>query len=77
MKTFGLRGGYEPWNSLEAFNKAKKAKLDGVQLDVWLTSDNKLAVIHGGLNGEIFTGADQGNLNLHDFIFYKTFDELK
>tara|TARA_B110000285_G_C14738080_1_gene429526 strand:+ start:99 stop:314 length:216 start_codon:yes stop_codon:yes gene_type:complete len=53
MKTLGLRGGYKPWNSLESFKKAKEAKLDGVQLDVWLTADNKLAVLHGGTIGEI------------------------
>ena len=53
MKTLGLRGGYQPWNSLESFKKAKEAKLDGVQLDVWLTADNKLAVLHGGPIGEI------------------------
>ena len=53
MKVYGHRGGFLPYNSLESFKKAKDEQIDGVELDVWLTTDNQLAVIHGGDHGEI------------------------
>ena len=33
-------------NTLEAFKKAEKMKADGVELDVQLTKDGELVVIH-------------------------------
>lgn len=38
--------GYEPENSLIAFQKAIDLKADGIELDVHLSSDGKLVVIH-------------------------------
>lgn len=38
--------GYAPENTLEAFQKAVDMKADGVELDVQLTKDDKLVVIH-------------------------------
>ncbi len=38
--------GYEPENTLESFSKAVDMKADGVELDVQLTSDGELVVIH-------------------------------
>jgi len=40
MKVYGHRGGFLPYNSLESFKKAKDEQIDGVELDVWLTTDN-------------------------------------
>ena len=39
MKTYGLRGGWKPYNSLDSFIMAKDMRLDGVQVDVWLSKD--------------------------------------
>lgn len=46
--TFGHRGasGYEPENTLIAFQKAIELKADGIELDVHLSSDGVLVVIH-------------------------------
>lgn len=47
-KIWGHRGasGYAPENTLEAFSLAAEQKADGVELDVQLTKDGKLVVIH-------------------------------
>ena len=38
--------GYAPENTLEAFQKAVEMGADGVELDVQLTKDGELVVIH-------------------------------
>ena len=38
--------GYEPENTLRSFKKAIELKSDAIELDVQLTKDNKLVVIH-------------------------------
>lgn len=47
-KIWAHRGasGYVPENTLEAFQKAADMKADGVELDVQLTKDGELVVIH-------------------------------
>ena len=47
-KIFGHRGasGYAPENTLEAFRLAAEMKADGVELDVQLTRDGEIVVIH-------------------------------
>ncbi|KYN95675.1 glycerophosphodiester phosphodiesterase [Plasmodium gaboni] len=40
-----------PENSLFSFKKALDANVDGVELDVWLTNDNKVIVLHGTEDG--------------------------
>lgn len=47
-KVWAHRGasGYAPENTLEAFELAEKMKADGVELDVQMTCDGELAVIH-------------------------------
>ncbi|KAI4835935.1 glycerophosphodiester phosphodiesterase [Plasmodium brasilianum] len=40
-----------PENSLYSFKKALDNKIDGVELDVWLTKDNEVVVIHGTDDG--------------------------
>lgn len=51
MQRLGHRGamGYCPENSLASFTKALELGCDGVELDVWLTRDEKLVVRHDGL----------------------------
>ncbi|WP_416841958.1 glycerophosphodiester phosphodiesterase [Flavobacterium sp. LB3P122] len=48
MKKIGHRGvkGYEPENTLVSFQKALDMHLDGIELDVHLSSDDELMVIH-------------------------------
>ena len=47
-KIWAHRGasGYAPENTLEAFALAVESKADGIELDVQLTKDKKLIVIH-------------------------------
>ncbi|CRH04071.1 glycerophosphodiester phosphodiesterase, putative [Plasmodium relictum] len=42
-----------PENSLFSFKKAVDLKIDGIELDVWLTKDNEVVVIHGAYDGLI------------------------
>jgi len=48
MKIIAHRGAsaYKPENTISAFREAVKMKADGIECDVRLTADNKLAVIH-------------------------------
>jgi glycerophosphoryl diester phosphodiesterase len=48
MLKIGHRGakGYEPENTLIAFQKAIDLGCDGIELDVWLTIDDQVVVIH-------------------------------
>jgi glycerophosphoryl diester phosphodiesterase len=48
MKKIGHRGakGYEPENTLISFQKAIDLNVDGIELDVHLSSDGKIMVIH-------------------------------
>jgi glycerophosphoryl diester phosphodiesterase len=48
MKKIGHRGvkGYEPENTLVSFQKALDMQLDGIELDVHLSADDELMVIH-------------------------------
>ncbi|MDD3278040.1 MAG: glycerophosphodiester phosphodiesterase [Lachnospiraceae bacterium] len=47
-KVFGHRGasGYAPENTLPAFELAMEQQADGIELDVQLTKDNQVVVIH-------------------------------
>lgn len=49
----GHRGGFLPYNSMHAFRKAKDHELEAIELDIWVTKDDQLAVIHGGFDGEM------------------------
>lgn len=81
---FAHRGsaGTHPENTMEAFKAAEQAKADGIELDVQLTADGKLAVIHDitvdrTTNGsgyvEDFSMAELKMLkaNYHSFHFFK------
>ena len=47
-KIWAHRGasGYVPENTLEAFRRAAEMKADGVELDVQMSKDGELVVIH-------------------------------
>jgi len=53
MVIAGHRGGFMPHNSMHSFGKAKMNSLQAIELDVWITKDNEIAVIHGGFDGEM------------------------
>ena len=48
MKIWAHRGasGYAPENTMEAFSEAVRRKADGIELDVQLTKDGEIVVIH-------------------------------
>ena len=37
MKTYGHRGGFTPYDTMDSFKKAVSYGLDGVEIEVWLT----------------------------------------
>ena len=49
----GHRSGFKPENTLLAFMQAREHGIQAVELDVWITADGQLAVIHGGNGGHI------------------------
>lgn len=58
MKKIAHRGasGYEPENTLIAFQKALDLNVDGIELDVHLSLDGKLVVIHDETIDRTFNG---------------------
>jgi glycerophosphoryl diester phosphodiesterase len=58
MKKIGHRGasGYEPENTLISFEKAIDFNADGIELDVHLSSDGELIVIHDETIDRTFNG---------------------
>jgi glycerophosphoryl diester phosphodiesterase len=63
MLKIGHRGakGYEPENTLIAFEKAIELGIDGIELDVHLSSDNELIVIHDETVDRTTNGKGQVN----------------
>lgn len=61
--------GYAPENTLEAFEKAIELKADGIELDVQLTKDGELVIIHD----ETVDRVSDGRGWVKDF----TFEELR
>ncbi len=57
-KIWAHRGasGYVPENTLEAFQKAVEMKADGVELDVQMTKDGELVVIHDETTDRVSDG---------------------
>ena len=57
-KVWAHRGasGYAPENTLEAFEQAAKQKADGVELDVQLSKDGELVVIHDEIIDRVTDG---------------------
>jgi len=74
----GHRGGFAPGNSLEVFQKAIENGVQSIELDVWLTKDNELVVVHGGDSGEInFASFDENSTVAQgkQYVFELTLDE--
>ena len=48
MKVFAHRGasGYAPENTIVAIKKAIEMKADGIEIDIQLTKDGKIVVMH-------------------------------
>lgn len=69
----GHRGakGYEPENTLMAFQKAIDLKIDGIELDVHLSSDGKIMVIHDETIDRTTNG--KGSVNKLSFQEIKAF----
>jgi len=69
-------GSHEPENTLKAFSRACDEQLDGIELDVWLTQDNAVVVIHAhtidDVDGYIFF--DDGSKRL---VYEMTLQELR
>jgi glycerophosphoryl diester phosphodiesterase len=51
----GHRGGMgiSPQNTLKAFSKCIELGCDSSELDIWLTKDKQIVVVHGGSHGEL------------------------
>lgn len=68
-KIYGHRGskGYFPENTMLSFHEAIKAGVDGVELDVHLTKDNQLVVMHDATVDRIYNGTGYiKDFNLHE-----------
>lgn len=70
-KVWAHRGasGYAPENTMDAFRKAIEMKADGIELDVNLTKDGEVVVIHD----EVLDRVSDGTGRVQDF----TCNELK
>ncbi|VTZ66703.1 glycerophosphodiester phosphodiesterase, putative [Plasmodium chabaudi chabaudi] len=66
-----------PENSLYSFKYARDSGLDGVELDVWLTKDNKVIIIHGTDEGHIYNTLSCGDGNENVRIEDITAEELQ
>jgi len=64
-------GKHEPENTYQAFTSAIHHKLDGIELDVWLTSDKMPVIIH--TSGGVIS-FDDGTKNL---VYEMTFEEIR
>lgn len=62
-------------NSMEAFQYAINAKVKGIELDIWLTKDKKIMVIHGDENVDGKIGEDQHGHNM--YLYDMTADEIR
>jgi glycerophosphoryl diester phosphodiesterase len=81
IKVWAHRGasGYAPENTLKAFRIAADMKADGVELDVQLTKDGKLVVIHDETIDRVSNGSgwvkDYTLKELKKFNYNKTYPE--
>lgn len=62
-------------NTMAAFKYAIENGLEMIEYDVWLTSDDKLIVTHGGDNGEI--EQDEVENGQVKYIFDHTYEEVQ
>lgn len=53
-KIMAHRGGpWGPENSISAFKGCIEHQVDGVEFDVWISSDGVPMVLHGGVDGQL------------------------
>lgn len=82
-KVWAHRGasGYAPENTLAAFNKAIEMQADGVELDIQLTKDGKIVVIHDETIDRVSNGSgwvkDLTLEELRKFEYNKTHPEYE
>lgn len=62
-------------NSIEAFQYAVDQKAKGIELDIWLTKDNKVLVMHGDENIDGKIGQDEKGNNI--YLYNMTEKEIK
>ena len=74
LKVIGHRGGFKPENTIHAFKQARQHNLYGVELDVWITKDHQLAVVHGGLDGELPLRSED---EPHQLIYEMTLEQAR
>ena len=74
MKIFAHRGasGYAPENTLAAIKKAIEMKADGIEIDIQLTKDGKIVVIHDWKVDRTTTG--RGFVYELDFDYIRSLD---
>ena len=74
MKIFAHRGasGYAPENTLSAIKKAIEMKADGIEIDIQLTKDGKIVVIHDWKVDRTTTG--RGFVYELDFGYIRSLD---
>lgn len=70
-KIFGHRGykAYYPENTLLSFREAIRQGVDGIELDVHQTKDNKLVLMHDAYLGRVFKG--EGKIEEHTLLSLK------
>lgn len=68
----GHRSGFKPDNVLSSFQKSIDGGLEAIEIDVWLSADGHLLVMHGGEDGNL---KDYGMPE--EYIFLKTLEELR
>jgi len=77
----GHRGGFKatntPENTILAFQKAIEMGLSTIELDIWLTKDDKLVIIHGGDSGEMPAPVEKESGYKPKYIFEMTFEEIQ
>ena len=82
-KIWAHRGasGYAPENTMEAFRLADEMKADGIELDVQLTKDGEVIVLHDEKIDRVSNGRgyarDYTLAELKKFRFSKTHPEYK
>ena len=76
MVIAGHRGGFKPFNSMHNFKLARDNQLQAIELDVWLTKDNEIAVIHGGTEGNMPSHVGTEDTNPL-FIYELTLEEAR
>ena len=62
---------------METFIKAKESGVRSIEIDVWLTTDERFVIYHGGANGEFYHSNDsEGPQALEKkFAFQSTLEE--